>query len=100
MSARMNNLQIEEAHLKLICEILKPYPFKFYVFGSRAKRTAKKLSDLDLCIKEDIPKATLRSIQRQFEDSNLPYKVDILLWAEISKDFRRQIEKDLLQLNL
>jgi predicted nucleotidyltransferase len=74
------------------------YPVTFYAFGSRVKGTARPLSDLDLCIKDPIHKSVLVKILEEFEESDLPFKVDIILWSEISENFQKQIEKDLLPL--
>lgn len=93
----MSKIQIKDSHRKMVVDILKVYPFRAFVFGSRAKNAAKEFSDLDLCIKEPISKDTLRELQRKLEDSNLPYKVDVILWSEISSEFRAQIEKDLIE---
>ena len=40
---------------KIIENLLEKYPYTFYAFGSRAKKTSKKFSDLDLCYLEKIP---------------------------------------------
>jgi len=48
-------LQIESKHREIVQNILGKYPHKFYAYGSRAKGTAKKYSDLDLCFREKIP---------------------------------------------
>jgi hypothetical protein len=37
-------MQLSPAHLHIIREILKKYPYTFYLFGSRAKGNAKHLS--------------------------------------------------------
>lgn len=48
------------------------------LIGSRAKGTAGKLSDLDLCYQEEIPWNVLSHIREDFENSNLPFKVDLV----------------------
>lgn len=95
----MNRIQMEKRHWLIVDSILKKYDYKFYVFGSRAKKQARSLSDLDLCIKEPISKSDLREIKSMLEDSDLPYKVDLVLWDEISPEFRQKIEKDLIAFN-
>lgn len=89
-------IQIEEKHRKLITEIMQKYQFDFFVFGSRAKGLARPLSDLDLCIKSQVSKSTIRRLQDEFEESDLPYKVDLILWGEISNAFKKNIESDLI----
>lgn len=92
-------IQTEPKHWKIIQSILKKYPYHFYAFGSRATHIAKEFSDLDLCYKENIPKHIITEIRGDFEDSNLPYTVDIVAWSDCSDDFKKHIEKDLLDLS-
>lgn len=87
-------IHLEERHYKIIKDILQKYPYKFYAFGSRVKGTHWRLSDLDLCIKEDTPSLTLGDIEEEFEESNLPFKVDIVQWKHCSDNFKKLIEKD------
>jgi type I restriction enzyme S subunit len=88
-------LQIEARHLLLLQAILRKYPYQFFVYGSRAKGTASKFSDLDLCIKGPASTQELGTIRAAFEESNLPFKVDVILWDTISKEFKQKIAADL-----
>lgn len=60
------------------------------VFGSRAKGTAKQYADLDLVIMGDEPLdgRTLRILKEAFEESNLPFQVDVVEWARTGESFR------------
>jgi len=71
-------LQIESKHQKIIHSILSKHPYRFYVYGSRAKNQAKKYSDLDLCFCEEIPWNVLSHIQEDLEESDLPFKVELV----------------------
>ena len=88
--------QLAEEDFEIIKNVLKTYPYRFYVFGSRAKNKARPLSDLDLCIKEEapIPLSTLARIEADFEESDLPFKVDVKDWHRTSASFKALIEKD------
>ena len=88
-------IDIKEKYLNIIKEILKKYSYTFYVYGSRAKKKARKNSDLDLCYKEKIPRKVLFDIKEQFEESDLPFKVDIVSWEDMNPTFQKLIEKDL-----
>ena len=72
-------IQLSKERLDVVQKILAPYPHRFFVFGSRAKNKAKTLSDLDLCIKSEqpVPLRILAEIETQFEESDLPFKVDV-----------------------
>lgn len=67
-----------------------------WAFGSRAKRTSRKYSDLDLCVIADQPLAlSLRAILAEaFSESDLPWKVDVVDWAATGDVFREVIEGD------
>jgi uncharacterized protein len=71
-------IQLENKHQKIIITILTKYPYKFYAYGSRVKKQAKQYSDLDLCFYEEIPWNVLSHIQEDLEESDLPFKVDLV----------------------
>ncbi|MFE8872232.1 nucleotidyltransferase family protein [Acetobacter persici] len=62
-------------------------------FGSRVTGKAKPFSDLDLAIMGDEPLAleTRARLEESFSDSDLPWKVDVLDWAQVDADFKRII---------
>jgi predicted nucleotidyltransferase len=91
-------LVLEDRHLKIIQEILSKYPYTFYAFGSRARGNPKQFSDLDLCFVQEIPLKTQIAIESDFEESDLPYKVDLVNWNTMNDDFKKIIEKDLVLL--
>ena len=92
----MKTIQLEPRHLIIVKEILQKIEVTAYVFGSRARNTAKTLSDLDLCLKDNYDKTTVRKLQDAFEESDLPFKVDVVVWSEISDDFKKHIQADLI----
>lgn len=64
-------------------------------FGSRVSWTAKGYSDLDLAVVASgrLDNDRLRHLQEAFEESDLPFRVDVLDWHAISQEFQRVIEK-------
>ena len=86
---------MENRHLDIVKTILKKYPYTFYAFGSRVRGKEKKLSDLDVCFIEDIPGHIISHIEEDFENSDLPYKVDIVNWHVCDESFQNLIRKDL-----
>jgi predicted nucleotidyltransferase len=91
----MTQIHLEPKHLEIICQVLKPYHKNFYVFGSRSKGTHRPLSDLDLVCREPLSKLQVSEINEKFEESNLPFKVDLVLWDELDENFRKKISADL-----
>jgi predicted nucleotidyltransferase len=71
-----------------------------WVFGSRATRTAKEYSDLDLAVIGDIPLdlGQLALLENDFDESELPFKVDVVDWATASESFRQIIRKTAVML--
>lgn len=86
---------MDDRHLVIVKDILKKYPYTFYAFGSRVRGTEKKLSDLDLCFIEDIPGNIRSHIDEDFENSDLPYKVDVVDWHACDENFKSLIRTDL-----
>lgn len=91
-------LIIEEQHLKIIRTILGKYPYTFYAFGSRTQGNPQRYSDLDVCFIQNIPLETQIALETDFEESDLPYKVDLVSWTAMSEDFKKIIKNDLILL--
>jgi predicted nucleotidyltransferase len=54
-------------------------------------------SDIDLCIRTlqtPLPSLRYSRLKSAFEDSDLPYFVDVVDWASISESFRKIIEQE------
>lgn len=68
--------------LAIVREILaaEPRVEKAILFGSRAKGTQRPGSDIDLAlVGEELDVDVLGRLSRQFEESPIPYEVDLLL---------------------
>lgn len=91
-------LDIRPDHLKIVQNILQAFipEREVWAFGSRAKGTAKRYSDLDLCVVGETPLSfqTLGLMEEAFDLSDLPYKVDVVDWATTSESFRKIIERE------
>lgn len=83
-------------------EVIKKIIYKYFefceirVFGSRVKGKSKVYSDIDLAIVTDkkIDWLLIEEIKEEFGESDLPYRVDVIDWNNISESFRKSIEKD------
>ena len=71
-----------------------PANAKVWVFGSRANWTTKDSSDLDLALEGNsaLDYGTIVALEAAFEESILPYKVDIIDLNQVSDSFRRIVE--------
>lgn len=99
----MNRFGLEEKYLIFLKSTLKknlPDNAKFYIFGSRAKGTYKDYSDIDIAIdsRKKISENTIQKISFEFEDSTLPYEVDVVDLNSVSDTFKSLITGDLIEL--
>ncbi len=86
-------VDIRPDHLKIVQDILREYlpvDVRVWVFGSRAIWTTKDSSDLDLALESEgrLSHKLLGALKDAFEDSALPYTVDIVDLSRISESFR------------
>lgn len=70
---------------------------KVYAFGSRTKQTGKTFADLDIAIKSAalIPQCIIDKLNDDFENSTIPFKIDIIDLNNIETDFLEAISNDL-----
>jgi predicted nucleotidyltransferase len=87
-----------EKHKLILMEILKKYPYTFYAYGSRTKGTHRPTSDLDICFMDSIPFAVQAHIEEDFEESDLPFRVDLSDFNLMSQEFQQHIKDDLVLL--
>ena len=73
-----------------------------YAFGSRTKSTARPYSDLDLILKSKhkISLQLLDQLKNDFEESDLPFRVDLSDWHRVSETFKSCIEEGMVKINL
>jgi len=72
-----------------------------WAFGSRATWTAKPFSDLDLVVFGDEPLSLMQiaELREAFQESALPFKVDILDGHAVSPSFRAAIDSHKVLIN-
>ena len=69
-----------------------PQSCEVKLFGSRVRGNFRVNSDLDVCIISDIARSELVKIQECFEESNLPFTVDVVLYRDCSVEFKKIID--------
>ena len=66
-----------------------------WAYGSRAKWTARPQSDLDLVVFATPEQSSRVSDLREvFEESDLPFRIDMFVWDDVPESFRKQIEAE------
>lgn len=89
-------IQLTDDQLAEVTSILATTPFECWVFGSRARGTARPDSDLDICLRGDVA-VTLEELGRlreAFEESHLPFVVDLVDFKDLPDFFRQQVLAD------
>ena len=86
---------------KIILSILEPYKNKydFYYYGSRVKGNFRSLSDLDILLtsKKDIELNDIYTLKEAFDESILPYVVNISY--NIDDKFYNLIKEELVKIS-
>jgi len=67
-----------------------------WAFGSRVRRSHKPYSDLDLAVigQSALTIEQLAALSEAFSESDLPWKVDVVDWANATEAFRQIIEAE------
>lgn len=75
---------------EIILQFLNPKEYQVFIFGSRAMDRTKKFSDYDIGIlgKKPVPSVTKILIEEALEESDIPYKVDIVDFSLVSAKFK------------
>lgn len=85
-------LQLLPHHQQIITDILQKHlpGVEVWAFGSRVAGTARPYSDLDLVVINDKPLSLQvhADVVDAFTQSDLPYPVDLVEWAQITPAFR------------
>ena len=95
----MPKLNLQPQHLRLLLDVLDKHApeAEVWAYGSRVNGGGHDGSDLDLVVRNpkalDLPQKQLGLLREALRESNLPMLVDVLDWARISQDFRREIER-------
>lgn len=102
-----HTLDISPHHLQCVKDILRHYipdNTEIWVFGSRITDKAKPFSDLDIAIAcadhRPLTQTELLDLEEAFNESPLPWKVDIVDMHQITKTFYDIINQNKILLDL
>ena len=97
-ASQLPPVALSPAEWKIVLEILSTHlpGREVWAYGSRARGTRlKRFSDLDLAVEGPPLSFAVRSdLAGAFDESNLPFKVDITEAASLDLGFRARIETD------
>jgi uncharacterized protein len=90
-------LDITSQHKETLQSLLGRYlpGVEVWAYGSRIKGTARPASDLDLAAFA-APDQALRvsELKEAFQESNLPFRVDLFVWDDVPEKFKQTIEAE------
>ena len=86
---------------KIVFRFLDPKRDKVFIFGSRASDKAMKFSDIYIGIetKRKIRGSTIEEIKELFEESDIPYTVDVVDFSDVSDKFKKVAKQKVIYLN-
>ena len=90
-----------EQHKRVLSLLEKHLPSTtVWVYGSRAKWTARPQSDLDMVVfTTPEQNSQVFNLREAFEESNLPFRVDLFVWDDMPERFRKHIKQDYVVLS-
>lgn len=97
MSEVEAKIDLRSEHWKIVRDLLYMHvpERRVLAFGSRTSGTARKYSDLDLALvgEEPLSLEVFSALSEGFGDSDLPFKVDLVDWAQVDDKLRAAIRQ-------
>jgi len=90
------SIDISAEQRQILLDLLSKYlaNAQVWAFGSRVKWTTRSNSDLDLVVFSSPEQdSQVSALKEALEESNLPFRVDLLVWDKLPENFQRNIEE-------
>lgn len=97
----MNNIFLKDEHLSILQGILKDYcpNAEVWAYGSRVGGDAHDGSDLDLTVVDfGDEKCLLAELKNIFNNSNIPFLIDINEFKNLPESFQKEIRKKYIKI--
>ncbi len=97
MSEELRTIDLTPAQRKTVSGLLKKLipATEVWAYGSRVKWTSTPKSDLDLVALAALEqKRSIADLKEAFEESDLPFRVDLFIWDEVPEEFHKNIEAE------
>jgi predicted nucleotidyltransferase len=81
---------------RIILDGLRDTHAKVFLFGSRARGTSHRASDVDVAVlpSAPLPAGLLADIKEALEESTIPFDVDLVDLSEVDLAFRQRVEQE------
>lgn len=95
---------LNSSEKRIIQEIVQKYlantEFKSFIFGSRATGKGNEFSDVDIGVEgsEPLPVDIKFELEDAFEESDLPYVVEIVDFSKVSDQFKNIAKSKIIEL--
>ncbi|NDV26847.1 nucleotidyltransferase family protein [Desulfovibrio sp. JC010] len=93
----MPKIDVSPTQLKIILSLIETHlpDTTIWAYGSRATGSARPQSDLDLvAFASADQKKAVYNLKEAFEESDLPFIVDLFVWDTVPDEFRKNIERE------
>ena len=90
-------IDITDDQRKVVCTLIERHlpNTTAWVYGSRVKWTARPQSDLDMVVfTTPEQNSQVFGLREAFEESNLPFRMDLFVWDDVPERFRKHIKQD------
>ena len=97
-----NRIDLADDHRKAIVALIDQYlpDTTIWAFGSRVNWTSNPKSDLDLVVfASEAQRHLVGYLREEFEESDLPFRIDFLIWNQLSADFQDEIRNSCVVFN-
>ena len=98
---QIENLNVKEKYLKMVVDLLAYFCPESIVlaYGSRVGGDSHPGSDLDLAINNfSSDKGTVGTLKGLFDESNIPFYVDIHKYEDLPLSFQKEIDRNNVQI--
>lgn len=93
------DIDLTSEQLKAVRELLQRHipEARVWAYGSRVKKTSSPKSDLDMVAFGNV-ETRLPALREAFDESSLPFRVDLFFWNKIPEQFRSNIKEKYFEL--
>ena len=91
---RQELINQSEAYIRRLLTEHIPSQARVYLYGSRSRHDNRWNSDYDLWIDADISRKVIAEMADQFEESFVPFRVDIVTTPQLNGRFAERVREE------